>query len=342
MARATSLLVLRAAVSIGLIALILWRADLRAALEALKGIDLLTCGAALLVNVVAVSLRSCKWHLLLGVQGGRSSLATSLRLTFMSTFLNNFFIGTLGGDAYRAYHASEYSKSAGGAASAVVMERATGLLSALLLVSVTGIFLTYGFVTAELLLAISLVGLAGVVALVVMATIGARAGRIPILRKLRRLADLVEEMSNSLMAYRDHRGVLLSAVALSLVFHALQAVTLLLFADSVGMDAPFLALLFISPLTGILVVLPVSINGIGVKEGSLVFFLEKIGAPGAEALLVAFLSRLGNMTVSLIGGLFFLVERGARRESEREPARAGLPVDRSPGENHAPREAPGA
>jgi uncharacterized protein (TIRG00374 family) len=342
MSRSTLLSILRAVISFGLIALILWRADLGATVETMKGLQWLPFFAALLTNVAAVSLRSYKWHLLLGIQGGRGPLWTSLRLTFMSTFINNFFIGTLGGDAYRAYHAKDYSRSSGGAASAVVMERVTGLLSALLLVFVTGTFLSYGFVTRELLLVVSLVGVAGVGALIVLARLGARASRIPGLGKLGRLTDLIEEMSTSLMAYRNHRGVLAFAVALSIVFHALQAVTLLLFAVAVGLSVPFLAILFISPLTGILVVLPISMNGIGVKEGSLVFFLERIGAAGPQALLVALLSRLGNITISLIGGIFFVMERSARRNAALEPPPAELSGNRPPGENHGPREAPGA
>jgi uncharacterized protein (TIRG00374 family) len=298
--------------SIGLIALILWRADLRATVDALKGLQLVPFFGALLTSTFAVVLRAYKWHLLLHVQGGSRPFGTSLRVTFMSSFVNNFFLGTLGGDAYRAYHAGDYSKSTGGAATAVLMERATGLLSALLLVFVVGIFLSYDFVTTELLPAISLVGFAGFAAIIAAATLGARAARLPLVRRVRRLTRLIEEVSSSLNAYRDHRGLVLFTLLLSLVFHALQSVTLLLFVVAAGVDAPFLTLLFIAPLTGILVVLPISMNGLGVKEGSLVFFLERIGTPGPDALLIALLGRVGNMTISLIGGLLFLLERSSR------------------------------
>lgn len=341
MSRARLLLILRAGISAGLIALILWRADLGATVDALKGLRIPLVFGGLLSSVLAVLLRSYKWHLLLRVHGGRSSFGTSLRLTYMSTFINNFFLGTLGGDVYRAYHARDYSRSAGGAASAVVMERATGLLSALLLASVAGIFLTYEFVTPELLLVITGVGFLGAGALVGAAFVGAQAGRIPVLRRVPRLRALIEEISSSLMAYRGHRGPMLAAMLISLVFHALQSLTLLLFAMAVGVDAPVLAMLFISPLTGILVVLPISINGIGVKEGSLVFFMERIGAPGPEALLIALLGRVGNMTVSLIGGFFFLRERSTGGAPAPNADPAALPPERQPGEKHAPREAPG-
>ena len=174
MSRARLLLILRAGISTGLIALILWRADLGATLDALRGLRVPPIFGGLLSSVLAVSLRSYKWHLLLRVHGSGSSFGTSLRLTYMSTFLNNFFLGTLGGDVYRAYHASDYSRSAGGAASVVVMERATGLLSALLLALAAGIFLTYEFITAELLLVIIGVGVLAAGALVSAAFVGAR------------------------------------------------------------------------------------------------------------------------------------------------------------------------
>ena len=313
-ARARLSWLLRAAISFGLIALILWRADLSATFEALKQLQLWPFLGALASSAFAVVVRSYKWHLLLHVQGGSRPFGTSLRVMFMATFVNNFFLGTLGGDAYRAYHARDYSKSTGSAGAAVIMERATGLLSALLLVFVVGIFLSYDFVTPELLVAIGVVGLVGLTGLVAMALLGARTREIPGLARLERATRLVEDASNSLLAYRNHRVRLAVSLLLSLLFHTLQSVSLLLFAWAAGVSPPFATLLFIAPLTGILVVLPVSINGIGIKEGSLVFFLEQIGTPGPEALLIALMGRLGNMTISLIGGLLFLFERSERNK----------------------------
>jgi uncharacterized protein (TIRG00374 family) len=309
------LFAIKAAISIGLIGLILWRADLRATVAAVRNVYVLAFVAALGSTVVGVVLRSYKWHLLLRVQGGRESFLTSLRVMYMSTFVNNFFLGTLGGDAFRVYHARDYSNSAGGAASAVVFERATGMLSALMLVYLSGALIaSEELITAKLLVVISGVGLLIGIGIAVLLSMGPKVSRIPILRRAHRLTGFVKNLTASLWTYKRHPALFVWVMILSAVFHITQAVTVYLFALAARADIPFLSLLFITPLTGLLVVLPISINGIGVKEGSFVFYLERIGIPGPAALLIAISGRVGNMMVSLIGGLLFLIQGLGRRK----------------------------
>ena len=316
MSKKTILLLLKAGVSIGLIALLVWRADLRATLTPLGDVKLWAFAAALVSMVFAVLLRACKWHLLLQVQGGSGSFLTSLRVTYMSTFVNNFFLGTLGGDAFRAHHASDYSNSMGAAASAVIAERATGMFSAVLLVYFAGILLApRELVTTQLLLVISIVAAIGVVSLVVLISLRSKLRRIPILRRFPRLTGFAEDVISSLRIYRNHLGVLAAALSLSLAFYLVQTVTVLLLAVAARTDVDFMSLLFIVPLTGILVVLPISINGIGVREGATIFYLEHVGMPGSAAFLIAIAARFGNLIISLIGGLLFLVQSLGRNKA---------------------------
>jgi hypothetical protein len=280
MSKKTILLSLKAGVSIGLIALLVWRADLRATLTTLGDVNLWALAAALVSMTFAVLLRACKWHLLLRVQGGSASFLTSVRVTYMSTFVNNLFLGTLGGDAFRAHHASDYSNSMGAAASAVIAERATGVFSAILLVCFAGIFLApRELVTTRLLLVLSVVAAIGVISLIVIVSLRSKVRRIPILRRFPRLTGFAQDLTNSLRIYRSHLGVLSVALILSLGFYVVQTLTMSLLAVAARTDLDFMSLLFIVPLTGILVVLPISINGIGVREGATIFYLEQIGTP---------------------------------------------------------------
>ena len=281
MSKTKLLFAIKAAISIGLIGLILWRADLTATIEAIRNVYVPAFVVALASTAVGVVIRSYKWHILLSVQGGRESFLTSLRVMYMSTFVNNFFLGTLGGDAFRVYHARDYSNSTGGAASAVIFERATGMLSALILVYIAGALIaSQELITARLLIVITGVCLMIGVGLGVLLLLGPRIGRIPILRRARRLTGFVKDLTSSLWTYSRHPVLFVSVMILSLIFHITQAVTIYLFSLAARADVPFLSLLFITPLTGLLVVLPISINGIGVKEGSFVFYLERIGTPG--------------------------------------------------------------
>ena len=55
--------------------------------------------------------------------------------------------------------------------------------------------------------------------------------------------------------------------------------------------------------------IPISINGIGLQEGSYVFYLEQLGVAGPVGLLVAVLARGSLLAMSLLGGLLFLSEK---------------------------------
>ena len=56
-----------------------------------------------------------------------------------------------------------------------------------------------------------------------------------------------------------------------------------------------------------LVMIPISLNGVGIQEGSYIFYLEQIGVGGPIALIVAVLVRLSLLIFSLIGAILFLV-----------------------------------
>ena len=49
--------------------------------------------------------------------------------------------------------------------------------------------------------------------------------------------------------------------------------------------------------------IPISISGIGVREGGLIFLLKPYGVSGAEAVALSFLVFARNVAISLIGGV---------------------------------------
>jgi uncharacterized membrane protein YbhN (UPF0104 family) len=204
----------------------------------------------------------------------------------------------------------------GAAASAVISERATGIFSAILLVYFAGFFLApRELVTTKLLLVVSIVAAIGAISLAILVSLRSKVRRIPILRRFPRLTDFAHDLITSLRIYRNHLGVLAAALILSLAFYLVQTVTLSLLAIAARTDLGFMSLLFITPLTGILVALPISINGIGVREGATIFYLEQIGTPGSAAFLIAISARVGNLMISLFGGLLFLVQSLGRRKA---------------------------
>ena len=128
-------------VSIGLIILILIKADLSNATIAFRSINFSSFIYGMIVLNISMLIRSFKWQKLLLIHNPNVSLMTILNVNYMSSFFNNFFLGTIGGDIFRSVKVTGYMDTAGEGASSVVMDRATGFLASVFLVIVIGFYL---------------------------------------------------------------------------------------------------------------------------------------------------------------------------------------------------------
>ena len=79
---------------------------------------------------------------------------------------------------------------------------------------------------------------------------------------------------------------------------------------ALGIKVPWLELLVIITLISVITMLPVSVNGLGVREGSYVFFFKQLDVPNEMAIAVSLLFFFFVSLSSLVGGLFWLSERG--------------------------------
>jgi glycosyltransferase 2 family protein len=84
-----------------------------------------------------------------------------------------------------------------------------------------------------------------------------------------------------------------------------------------GLDIPLFELMVLITLISIITMLPISVNGIGVREASYLFFFKELGVPAEMAISVSLLFFVLVSISSLFGGLFWLTER---RQAEPAPA----------------------
>jgi uncharacterized membrane protein YbhN (UPF0104 family) len=105
------------------------------------------------------------------------------------------------------------------------------------------------------------------------------------------------------------RGALVRVMALSFVFQA--CVVLLGWATFVAIGVPVslgACFLFI-PIISALQLVPISLNGFGVREGAYIFFFGSQGVGHTEAVAASLLFTLLVSAVSLSGGVLFATRR---------------------------------
>jgi uncharacterized protein (TIRG00374 family) len=308
----------RAAIAAGLTAYILWRSHPRDVLAAIAGADWRLIAVAVALVLADRALMAYRWLLLLCIvdRADRPPLAEIMRIFFVSTFVGTFLPASIGADAVRAYSMTRLKVRGGEAVASVFMDRMLGVAS-ILVMAALGLTLARdlaGNRTIVLSLVVAAAACAATL-IVIFSDAAARlaAGAIGVLPA--RLHDFAEGLLASIRRYSAHHGQLLSVLLGSIAVQTLRIVQAYFLGSGLGIAAPPTTYFAFVPLILLVMLLPVTFNGIGTSQAAFVWFFGRAGvaAPAAFALSVLFvaLGVVGNLP----GGLLYAF--GDRGETNR-------------------------
>jgi uncharacterized protein (TIRG00374 family) len=308
---ATSLWV-RALVSAGLLALVATRIDFGAASTRLSHGRWGWVVAAVAAVFASLLLGAGRWYLYLRAAGIERGPSSALRAYLIGAFTTNFLPSQAGGDVTRAWLAGRRGTRVR-AATTVVVDRVTAL-GCLIVVAWLAFAFDRSSVPGTLVAALAATSGAFVVGSLVVALAMKASGKIAP-RFPARLVGSAREARDSLRACLA-RPVLWRTSVIGLAFQALIALAAWLIARSIMLGVPFAALLATLPVVLVLAAAPVSIGGLGVREGSYVLLLGQAGVGTTEATLFSLMTATAFAIASLPGGLA-LLQRGERRVRTR-------------------------
>jgi uncharacterized protein (TIRG00374 family) len=137
-----------------------------------------------------------------------------------------------------------------------------------------------------------------------------------------RLFDKLKGFMNSTIeSYRVFHDTALPIVLLAVVRHAIGIGSFAIVALSLGIELSFLTIGWIRVVLHAIMTLPISLSGIGVREGSLVILLREYGVSGGDAVALAFLLFVLTLAQNSLGGIFEL--KNVLRPKPRDEAAPG-------------------
>jgi uncharacterized protein (TIRG00374 family) len=303
--------VLRPLVAILLTAFVLWRADPSAVVEAAARADLRWIGVAILLVVVDRALMAYRWLVLLTPipRIDRPPLGALMRIFFTSTFAGTFLPASVGGDAVRAYGLARLRVAPGVAVASVLVDRLLGVLS-ILLVCVAGLLLAdSGDLWSNQAIGVSLLvaGAACAAGAAVVFSAGASrlaqrfAARLPV-APLRAISG---ELLEATRAYRGFRGELTNVLGSSVAVQILRVIQAYCLGRALGIEASPAIYFALVPLVLLVMLLPVTVNGLGTSQVAFVWFFGRVGVPHAEAFALSVLFVALGVVGNLPGGLLY-------------------------------------
>lgn len=309
---------LKLVVSAALIVFIFSRVDLTALRARLAGAHGLFILLALIVYFGAIVLNTAKWAVLLRAQVPGVPFSALLRYTFIGVFFNNVLPANIGGDVMRGYGLSAYTERKLDAAASVIVDRLIGLIAFVSSAVVAAVIALYTTHLPDLLVvgAVALIALAALVfAFIVLFSrrLRARLVRLFDWSLLRPLAPIYGRLADAFSAYRFRYRTLLAAFGIGVAGLMLTNVVNYLLSESIGGGISFLAIALFNPLIALVLLIPISVGGLGVNQNAYVGFYGLVGVAHDHALAVSLLMQVMIILSSLPGGLFWL--RGRRTKT---------------------------
>jgi uncharacterized membrane protein YbhN (UPF0104 family) len=294
---------LRAIVAVALLAGLLYLVDLPALwvvmMESAWGVIIGGSLACFLTNLTLLTIR---WRSLLTQATIAVPFWSLWRIQLRGTFINTIVPGSIGGDAYKLLVlSSQVSHPKALIITSLLADRVSGLVAILLLgtgsfVVMPGLWSTLHALHAPLWVWLGLfasISASIVIGWYTLRTFGSGWG----------LRARMEVLSPALWAM-GRPSVLVKTLSLSTLIALIGALWLWLCLLAGGATVSFTIVLLAFCITQIIASIPISIQGLGVAEGVMIFLLGLFGVP-AEVTLAAALSVRGSLT--LLSGMGYLI-----------------------------------
>ena len=304
--------ILKIVVSLSLITIALWRVDLAKVAAQLVSANRWYLLAAVLLYTIAIIINGIKWQILLRAQEVRVPFGPVLQFLYAGFFFNNFLPANVGGDVIRGYGLARYTDRTADAAVSVVVDRIIGLMAymstaavaAIVAVNLTGLV---ALKRVEWVAFVALAVLAVTFILLLSRRLRGLISRLFTWRLLAPLAPMWERVSDAFNAYRFKYGALALAFGVALVGIACTSLVNWCLSRSMGGQMSLPMIFLFNPLIALVLMVPISIGGIGVSQTAYPFFYGLAGVPVAHALTVSLLMQAVAIIASLPGGVFWLL-----------------------------------
>jgi len=266
---------------------------------------------AVATTLVGVVLSAWRWQRVLAAFDAPVGLGTLTSHYLAGLFVGNVLPSTIGGDVLRVARCSTTTGSAEMSFASVILERLTGFIALPVLVF-TG-FLARPALLDEgrswLALLIAGVTLGTLSVLLFLAGHPSIAGRFRDNENWTRFIGAVHEGVDHL---RRRPRLSLGIVGTALVYQSSVVLSVALLFRTLDLPVPLAGVVAYVPAVAMMQVLPLSISGLGVREGMLVLFLHPFGVSNGQAIAVGLLWYASTLVVSMIGAPAFAVGHRAK------------------------------
>ena len=291
--------------------------DWREVAEIAARADVLMLLAGVVMMLLLRLAAAMRWHVSLAVLGIDVSVIDLFKNILVSNSLGFLVPGGVGSDVMRAYQVYSEKQQLTKVVSTLVLERVLGILT-LVATGTIGLAMLSEREFRELpfieIVALTFAGIAvaGLLACALFLSASLRERVVRLVGGLPRVRAKITEIFTEIEGIG---GAMVRATAISFAIQILRCVTFAVLFLAFSSEIEFSRLLVVVPVIFVLLLLPISVGGLGIREGALVVYSAFLGVPAEQALVVG-LSFYLIQILLLVPGFAIVVMRSVARKAE--------------------------
>ncbi len=296
--------------SFGLLGLLFYRTDTEVLFRLLLSINWFLIIPAVIILFSTTLLQTLRWNLILRNFDLSVRYGWLYRIVLIGCFFNLFLPSSVGGDFLRAYYLGKHEGiGVPVAATTTLIDRISGMFALMLL----GLFCSFfshqslaGVPLKVIFIGIFLFFTAGII-MFFHPSLHKLLEKILIRVKASGLAEKTAPIYEGATRFRQNIPDVLLTTGLSLVIQIISISSVWVAAMAMHIEAPFLLFLVFVPLINIAVAIPLTINGVGLREGMYFLLFSQIGVPMESSITLSLVTMFMYFGMALPGGFVYSV-----------------------------------
>lgn len=291
---------------ISILVFLLTRSDLKSLTITWTTTTSIGFGCAVLALACAQLFSAIRWKYVLGDD---ARIPFLLRVYLVGLFFSLFLPTSVGGDAIRAVAVSRSSKRPGWAMSSIVLERMLGLIAMFGLLACGALLAPSVFRVATGSASLDLSRPAGRTMAAAAVVLGSAMIFLPVAVRHPAVKRVFSDALGLWLDFARRPASVGAAVVASVFVQTTYLCVWYILALALRLPIPFTHLLVFVPFVSIAAMLPITVAGIGLREGAWVMLLGKYGIGSADAVAFSLIYFGAVLIVSLVGGILFALGR---------------------------------
>ncbi len=267
--------------------------------------------ASFSLHSLGLLISAVRWRILIRAQEDDAPLLFLAKSYLVGSFFNNLLPTRIGGDAVRVWDGSRLSRSVVKSFAIVLVERLTGIIVLL--------FFALGAAALRLEMAQS-------VPVIWVALISGGAGIILILlffspltlwilhfvpdtKILGKIKQKIVSLRETILFYRGKKPQLTKAMFWALLLQVNVILHFFLIGKALKISINIIDYFVFIPLVLLIQLIPVTINGLGLREGAYLEIFKFYGIAGETALAFSFIDLAFMLIVGTFGGIIYVTRK---------------------------------